>query len=834
MYHPTSRASENLTRRSQLDAELGDAGVQPADDHETAAQKLTAHRTERGKLTDLQIRADELGIKYDHDTTREELAGDIAERMAIHHEATGEGAEHGEGIIDEHLTPEEHEWLSRGLVGEQGETGGHGEDGRGTMGEAGAEGGAPPSDPGAAGRGDHEGAGGGNLGGSGGSGGGGDDGYSPGDMPKPGSPEHAGPVVGDEPEPETRLDNALYRLGGHATADKLEAVEFWESVPEKLRDPKVQEELGHEIEQRLIDPDHEIPDYLKPAYDAFEKYRDEVDERAFRLRALKDPNVEPFLPESGHTPRRVKGHTTTSMPPTRTRRFTIRSWASARSLRTPPASTPRTAGWVATDSQGNSYFTREAPKPDDVDAHGRPLASTRQATMAEIEANTDIRYYNNPLINTIDEALRLRRVERNITVLNEIKENLKAEGLAHQDEWHFQNEKGEWVRARSNDDRPDGFVTLDHIPQLKGWSFNPKIAEVLKDYYPPETEPIDSVLGKINRMLIGSLFLTPIPHALNVWGHWVVGRGWDWIRDPAMVRMMKTGTEAMKEVWTKGPKYRQLLREGNGLLYGDTQVRNFHQMMLEKAGQEIVGDPETWRQFAQTFRLDNLGIHTAKDFAKLYYRSMSKGMWMASDVFMMQRVLELEEKGKSVRSAIEDAEKDIPNYRIPSRVFGSRTVAQIMKGRQYLLFGRYKYGQWKALSHMFEDMVKPDSSLEERREAFGKFIIGAVMFSAVFPAADALLQTVTHDKDARVRRPGPFAIVDALGQLAAGQKDLATAGSSMISPLPCPRRGFTSWETGISSAARSSRKARRPWVWACRRRSSRLARCTRWPWPKRP
>ena len=787
VYHPTSDTAEQVAHREALERDVIEAGVQPADSHDVAARKLAAFRAENQKFTDLQIRADELGVPHTAETSYDELLGDVLERLAIHHEATGEdwraSAEHGEGeIYDDQLTPEEHEWLSRDFGLESEAAGGPQGPERATEHAGETSHPTAPPDPGSAGGGDHAGAGGGGVGGDGG----GDDGYFPGDMPKPGSPEHAGPVVGDEPEPETRIDNALHRLGGHATADKLEAMEFLKKLPARFRDPALQEELGHEIEQRLIDPDHEIPAHLKPAYDAFEQWRDEVDERAHRLRSLKDPDLEPFLPESGHTPRRVKGYTPIfdeAHDPQGEVRDPI---LGKRSLSKDASSLhSRTAGWVRTNPDGSSYFSRDPPGPQDTDANGRPHANVREATMAEVEANTDIRYYNNPLINTIDEALRLRRVERNIQVLEEIKTNLKLEGLAFQEE-RFDPETHGWVKVNSNRERPENFRGFDprQLPQLRGWSFDPRIAEVLQDYYPGEAEPIDNVIAKINRLMIAGLFITPFIHAENVLGHWIVGRGWDWIRPQQMVQLMKTGTQAVAQVWSKGPKYRQLLREGNGLLYGDTQVRNFHQLMLEKAGVEVTGDPETWKQFAQTFKLNEMGIHTAKDLLHLYYRSVQKGLWMASDMFMMQRVLELEEKGQSVRAAIKDAEKDIPNYRVPSRVFGDRAMAQLLKRGQWVVFGRYKYGQWNALARMFDDMMGPKATPAERKEALGKFLVGGFMMAAVIPAGNALLQSVTHKKDARIRPPGPFAIADALWQFATGQKDWAVATSSMISPAP--------------------------------------------------
>lgn len=620
------------------------------------------------------------------------------------------------------------------------------------------------------------------------------DGHGPGDTPPPGGEEHHGPVVGSEPHPIERIDNAFYRMGGSATADKLEAAEFLKGVPEELSDPQVQSRLADEIEKQLVDPSHQIPDDLKPAYEAFAKWRDEVRDTVNRLRARNDPDLDPFLPETGYTPRRAKGHTPmfdAAEGPTGDRDPIVKAniIPSKRNLSKDTGSLQsRTAGWIVDDGSGNLQFTQEKPGDD---------VPHRVATMDEVEANTDIRYYRNPLINTVDEALRLRRVERNIQVLDEIKTHLKDEGMAFHYEWHSKNENGEWVRRGPGEhDLPEGFVPIRNVPQLKGWAFHPEIAEVMKDYYPPPGTDLEEALGRLNRIMIGSLFITPIPHILNVGAHAVSGRGWDWFDIPGMakgdlaaiprgyVRGFTTGLQAMHEVWTKGPLYRQMLREGSGLLYGDTQVRNFLNLMLEKAGYEITSDPETWSQFARQFDLKSMGIHTAQDFTRLVYGASNKSMWLVNDMFMMQRVLELQKKGLDVREAIKETEKDIPNYRIPSRVMGSRGIAEFMKSRSFIVFGRYKYGQWKALSGMFKELIGKDASPDERLEALGKFIVTGVTMAAIFPAMDKLLQEATGNKDARVRRPGPFAILDAIAQVAKGEKDVPTGVASMFSWSP--------------------------------------------------
>lgn len=596
------------------------------------------------------------------------------------------------------------------------------------------------------------------------------------ELVSPGPSGEGGPVVGGEADAVERVDNALYRLGGHATADKIEAQDFLKALPPEIADPKVQEELYNAIEAKLADPGATIPEGLRPAFEAFKPYYEEQTAIINRLRERNDPNIEPYLEDQGYVARRVQGQSPLfdrALDPSERSRDPIMGGKSL--FRSTPAQKQRTAGFMATDAEGNTHFWRgEVPETD---IKGRPYKNVRQATTAEIEANTPIRYHKNALINTVDNVLRLRRVERNLQVLDELTQNLKSEGLAWKSEWRYRDpESGRMMVQRANTEKPTDFVELPHVPQLRDMYFDKRVAEALKDYYPGPDEPLDNVLAKVNRALTGSLFITPVPHAANVMNHWIVGRGWDWMTPGGYKTLMQTGTKAVKEVLTMGPEYRRLMREGSGLLYGDTQTRDFYKLMLEKAGAEVVDDPKAANAFAKA-----AGIPV--EWVRGLYDWSNKALWAANDVFMLQRQLELEAKGMSPRMAIREAERDIPNYRIPPQIMKSRPFAQFMKSPNTMMFGRYKYGQMRAWGTMFKDLMGKGTP-EQQKEAVGKFLVTAIMSMGVYPIADAALRMATGNKDARVKRSGGFSLSDSLSQMATGQKELATGLSSFFSPAP--------------------------------------------------
>ena len=328
------------------------------------------------------------------------------------------------------------------------------------------------------------------------------------------------------------------------------------------------------------------------------------------------------------------------------------------------------------------------------------------------------------------------------------------------------------MRARSNSQAPEGFQTIEHLPQLKGWSFDPKVAEVLKDYYPGPHEPLDNVISVANRALNASLFITPFPHIKNVATMGFIGRGWDWLPTAGNYgRLMRTSRDAMREVITMGPKYREFMREGAGMQAGDDATRNFYQTMLESAAKGIEKDPKIGKA---------AGLNPV-EMGKALYDVSHKILWNVNDMVMLQRYMELQAKGMSKRQAIAETEKWIANYRIPSQVMKNRAAAQVFKSGNILNFGRYTYGKWRAIGEMAKGLAGKNSTPAERMDALGKVVAMGVMGLIIYPAMDKAAQMITGNKKAKVGRGGELGVVDAAFD---PDKDLAAKIASVATPAP--------------------------------------------------
>lgn len=572
---------------------------------------------------------------------------------------------------------------------------------------------------------------------------------------------------------QTRIDDSLYRLSKNATADKIEAAHFLRDVDKDVLAPATQERLYGALEQRLIDPDAPIPPELRKAEAVLKPWKDEEARLYREIKAKGLPEGMAEMEQApGYVHRVVQG------------RGSYFDRADPDASRVDPITGQgRSLSKRASSLQARRYYVMEGPDgrrvmardvPDDVTPglrrrgpDGR-LYTYKLATTAEIEAATGTRYYKNALVNTVDNVLRLRRVKRNMDLLDQLKPELYDKDL--------------WVPHGTQRPIPPGWQEV-HLPQMRGYA-EPRIAHVLNDFRGSLESPdgLAHGLAAINRFVTGSLFFTPIPHAANVLNHWIVGRGFDWVTPTGYRSLLKNGARAIRAVATQNDDYVRMLREGSGLLYGDTAQQNFYKLMIEKMGREMTRDPQTFKAVMKELGTTDFW-RTPGDFIRQWYRTSSKALWAVNDMFMLQRQFELMQRGMGAREAIREAEKDIPNYRIPPEVMGSRKVAEFLRNPNFMLFGRYRYGQFRAVSELVKDLVR-NARPGARKEAVGKALVMAVMMAVAYPLARAAVQRVTGNRKADVQRFGPFSPIESMLEWGEGERDQVAALSSLIVPSP--------------------------------------------------
>jgi hypothetical protein len=374
-------------------------------------------------------------------------------------------------------------------------------------------------------------------------------------------------------------------------------------------------------------------------------------------------------------------------------------------------------------------------KPGEAVEIGGKDYTVRRAISDEVEQNTPTRYVLNAAYNTAVNTLKLEAIDRNIATLNRLKQT-----------------GAQWM-TRSPATAPKGWIETK-LPQLKGYVMDPRLAHTIDDFYSPGfgSDHWIEVLRRTNHAIAGTMFWNPTPHALNVMGHWYVSRGWQWATPQGYWRLMRDGFKAVKEVTTQGPLYRDLLRNSSSMFFGGVMNREFETLLARKMGMEIARDPARWGPV-----MKRLGwpVNRAADFGALMYEGSRRAMWWANDIFMMQRVMELKRRGLTTVEAIREAEKHIPNYRVPPEVLGSRLLSVAMQDPLLTIFNRYHYGAMKSWASMVNDLVRGKTG-KERWDAVGQWMAAGLAAFVIYPVLDQAVRKVTGNEAATVRRRGPF------------------------------------------------------------------------------
>lgn len=408
------------------------------------------------------------------------------------------------------------------------------------------------------------------------------------------------------------------------------------------------------------------------------------------------------------------------------------------------------------DDKGNLYLM-QGKKPVNVPAKditgevapGKTVSiggkdwTLKRASVAEKESATNLKYYKDAYAATLSNVVRLEKVADALHFFETMKKDPEfLEGA-----------------RRPGDNRPTPAEwRTTTLPGWEGWRFEPRLAEVMDDWHDKPGEAWSENLKQLNHAVLGSLFLLPFRHMGNVGAHYYVGRGWDWLSAPAWVNMAKDTTAAIMDVAKQGPMTRAMLKEGSALQYPRVANQDFYGQMLKSLGEDMKAG-----KYDSIFQ--RVGIKP-KEFYDGWLKASSAAMWAFNDVLMQSRVRELMHKGMSMGDAIRVAEKDIPNYRINSRVMmdnkAGRAMSRYLQNSLFSAFGRYNNNKWRAIADMAADIAKGNP--KERMDAVGKFVaLASLVYFLMWPL-DAAIKKLTGDKNKRSSPIGPASVVDELKQ----------------------------------------------------------------------
>ena len=427
--------------------------------------------------------------------------------------------------------------------------------------------------------------------------------------------------------------------------------------------------------------------------------------------------------------------------------------------------------FMAEGDHGTSRIVNaEDYKPGDSFEDNGEKFNVRPATTREIEANSDVRYYHNALLNTMDNLLKLRAAERNSIYLEHLKQDPTFQRIA--------------LPPNASKYPPDWVQTK--MPQFNGWRMDPKFAHVLDDYYGRRGGDLSNILEKANHLLVSGIFLNPVSalfgHGMNVATHWFVDRGWENFMPHTWARSAANGMRAIRDVSSLNQNYINMMRQGSALMYAPVITRDYTSVTNSLMHADIQKNPTTWGQIAKSAGLDS-PVRIVKGLSNI----SSKGLWFLNDVLMLQRVYDLQSKGMGAQAAIKRAEKGIPNYRIPAEAWngpGGRAFSELMQNSNLTIFGRYRYGVIRAYAETLKSIGSKNSSYEERMDGIGQMLALGALVGVLYPMADSAVQSLTGNKDASVRKSGPATLIDNARMMSQNEKQFTDTISGLFAPAP--------------------------------------------------
>jgi len=380
------------------------------------------------------------------------------------------------------------------------------------------------------------------------------------------------------------------------------------------------------------------------------------------------------------------------------------------------------------------------------------------ATTKEIEANTNLLYHKDALLNTLVRHVELKRAERAADFLDSFKESEDFNRIA--------------VKFGTAN-IPEGWRPVS-IPQFHGYAFEPRVADAL-DYWGNKAAKGDRTwVLSLNNFLRSAIFFNPLIHIPNIAVHWEVNRGLaKWLMPGEYANLWKTGSRATDAVIHLNDDYKAMLDSGVNLLY-HKQGQTLQDMLFEKMHEEVRENQPLLKALASDLAT------TPQRLIKAIYGFSGKVTWASNDIATMQAIYEEMDHGKSLEQAIEDVGKHIPNYIVPSRIMDQRSISALMTNQNFTMFGAYHYGMLKSYGEMAKSILQ--GAGKEKMEALDKLAMLALTNFFIYPTLDKIAQGITGDKSARVGRAGAATVPDLLARAAKGRVDMAQVIQAIVTP----------------------------------------------------
>lgn len=409
------------------------------------------------------------------------------------------------------------------------------------------------------------------------------------------------------------------------------------------------------------------------------------------------------------------------------------------------------------------------------------LHKITQATTKEIEANTNVRYYQNAAASVAVNYLAMDKARRAYEFLEEFKKSPEFAAASHS--------------IKSPGAIPKGWQATQ-LPQFRGYFFEPHIAEVL-DAYAAKAAHNPGVLEQVGNFLRTSIFFNPLIHIPNLLNHWAVEKGASGFANPLNYpTITRAGVKAINAVIHQNADFLEALDHGAPLQSQQFETKQFADLFYKKMQDEL-GDPES----SKTKELATALGMSPVNLVKAIYKFSGKATWYTNDIAFLQSTYEKQAKGMPLKDALSETAKHIPDYRLMTRIFDNPKLAKLMSNHNLTMFGAYHYGALKSYGQMAKSLTgfnwtdagtkndagEPTNAAgrtesQEKMHGLDVLAMVAVVTFLVYPALDKLWKMFTGNDKAQMRRAGASTLIYNLSLLAKGEKTPEEVAESIATP----------------------------------------------------
>lgn len=404
---------------------------------------------------------------------------------------------------------------------------------------------------------------------------------------------------------------------------------------------------------------------------------------------------------------------------------------------------------------------------------GRPTAGTetsagklQQATTEEIEKATKLEYHKNLLAN---EYLNWQSLERANDAADFLEASKKDPG--------FLDFAAPPVKGRSSEVPSTWRALQTDIKAFDGWKFDPHMAEVFEDYLGNIKSPEEFTRGAMNvaKAMKASIFYNPIRHMVNATN--MFGTSLGAVKGATALvtgKLPAALARATKSVLTQDKAFRTAMEEGLSAPGMHQKAAQFNQELMRAMGRSVQSDPAAFARLAKQW-----GYKSTVGLVQGLYKGSSKLLWSYSDILTMARYNLYRGEGLSPREAVAKTHQVMADYRVPSRVAGSRGASQLLQDPRATMFGRYDYNRMANIAGTAKRAAKND---KEGWEARDQVLALAMITTVGYKIVDKWLQKATDDPNAHYSMGGYSSLYD-IGQAVGDErKSPSQAAMSAFSP----------------------------------------------------